>query len=128
MTPGMVSWRACRAGIRQPQSDAETLCAAMARGREDGRNSTAQCNNIMCCSGGDLSCFDAIELTAAELQFKNERAGGNYGAGTKELQERNYIAQKELERKRKEMFEDALADYRAGKVEEALVQARSLPA
>jgi hypothetical protein len=72
-----------------------------------------------------LSCFDAIEMTAAERQFKNERAGGNYGAGTKELQERNYIAQKELERKRKEMFEDALSDYRAGKVDEALVQASS---
>lgn len=59
-------------------------------------------------------------MTAAERQWKNERAGGNYGAGTKEIQERNYIAQKELERKRKEMFEDALSDYRAGKVDEAL--------
>ena len=72
-----------------------------------------------------MTCFDAIELTPAEEQFKNERAGGNYGAGTKELQERNYIANKELERKRKEMFEDALGDYRAGKVDEALVQARA---
>lgn len=79
------------------------------------------------CSGGDLACFDAIELTPAEEQFRNERAGGNYGAGTKELQERNYIANKELERKRKEMFEDALSDYRAGKVDEALQQVPAPP-
>lgn len=70
-----------------------------------------------------MSCFDAMEMTAVEKEFKSERAGGNYGAGTKEIQERNYIAQKELQRKRKEMFEDALTDYRNGKVEEALVQA-----
>lgn len=72
--------------------------------------------------GGDLTCFDAIELTPAEQEWRNERAGGNYGAGTKEIQERNYIANKELERKRKEMFEDALSDYRDGKIDEALVQ------
>lgn len=77
------------------------------------------------CSGGDLTCFDPIEMTEAEREWRNERAGGNYGAGTKEIQQRNYIAQKELARKRKEMFEDALSDYRAGKVEDALVQACS---
>lgn len=55
-------------------------------------------------------------MTDAERNFQGERAGGNYGAGTKELQQRNYIARKETERKRKEMFEDALADFRAGKV------------
>jgi tetratricopeptide (TPR) repeat protein len=74
----------------------------------------------MQCRGGDLSCFEEIEMTEAEKQWKNERAGGNYGAGTKEIQARNYIAQKELERKRKELFEDALVDFRAGKVEDAL--------
>jgi hypothetical protein len=27
----------------------------------------------------------------AERQWKRERAGGNYGAGTKEVQQRNYV-------------------------------------
>ena len=126
-------------------------------------------------------------MTEAERQFKAERGGGNYGAGTKEmqvwaavglarhicgsvhwnaacmldwvflaktlhapvnlpchpfaaywtpaavafaiklspllygcpaLQERNYIARKEAERLRRELFDDALAKFRKGKVEE----------
>lgn len=71
---------------------------------------------------GDLSCFEAREMTEAEKQWQAERAGGNYGAGTKEIQERNYVAMKEMERKRKEMFEDALVDFREGSIDKALVQ------
>jgi hypothetical protein len=45
------------------------------------------------------------------------------------VQARNYIAMKENERKRKEMFNDALEDFRAGKLEDALYQcARALSA
>lgn len=61
-------------------------------------------------------------MTEAEKQWQAERAGGNYGAGTKEIQERNYVAMKEMERKRKEMFEDALVDFREGSIDKALVQ------
>ena len=39
--------------------------------------------------------------------MKAERRGGNYGAGTKEIQARNYVTRKENERKRRELFEDA---------------------
>lgn len=57
-------------------------------------------------------------MTEAERMWKRERAGGNYGAGTKEVQQRNYIARKEQERKRRELFDDALAMFKQGKVEE----------
>ena len=78
---------------------------------------TVMCNNNnMLCRGGDMSPFEAEEITLAERMMKSEKAGGNYGAGTKEIQERNYIAMREAERKRREMFEDALLDFRAGKV------------
>ena len=48
--------------------------------------------------------------------MKKERNGGNYGSGTKEIQERNYIARKENERKRRELFDDALAKFKGGDV------------
>jgi tetratricopeptide (TPR) repeat protein len=53
--------------------------------------------------------------------MKMERRGGNYGAGTKEIQARNYVTRKENERKRRELFGDALAKFKAGGVEGALV-------
>jgi hypothetical protein len=70
---------------------------------------------------GDMSALEEEELTEAEKQFKAERGGGNYGAGTKEMQERNYIARKEAERERREMFDDALTKFKSGKTEEALI-------
>lgn len=70
---------------------------------------------------GDMSALEEEELTEAEKQFKAERSGGNYGSGTKEVQERNYIARKESERKRRELFDDALRTFKSGKVEEALI-------
>jgi sulfatase maturation enzyme AslB (radical SAM superfamily) len=57
------------------------------------------------------------EMDAAQRQAKMERAGGNYGAGTKELQARNYIGRKEQERKRRELFDDALVKFNAGEIE-----------
>lgn len=70
---------------------------------------------------GDMSALEEEELTEAEKQFKSERSGGNYGSGTKEMQERNYIARKESERKRRELFDDALRTFKSGKIEEALI-------
>lgn len=65
-----------------------------------------------------LSSRQEEELTEAEKLFKAERGGGNYGAGTKEMQERNYIARKEAERRRRELFDDALTKFKKGTVEE----------
>ena len=56
------------------------------------------------------------ESDGAEKMMKKERNGGNYGSGTKEIQERNYIARKENERKRRELFDDALAKFKGGDV------------
>lgn len=44
-------------------------------------------------------------MDEAERKWKTERRGGNYGAGTKEMQARNYVARKEQERKRRELFD-----------------------
>jgi hypothetical protein len=49
--------------------------------------------------------------------WKKERAGGNYGAGTKEIQARNYVQRKENERKRREMFDDALAKFKENEIQ-----------
>ncbi|KAL4854760.1 hypothetical protein ACK3TF_004676 [Chlorella vulgaris] len=70
---------------------------------------------------GDMSALQEVELSESELMFKGERSGGNYGAGTKEMQERNYIARKEAERQRREMFDDALVKFKKGVVEEVLI-------
>ena len=66
---------------------------------------------------GDMSNLQDEDLDAAEKQWKKERNGGNYGAGTKEIQERNYVARKENERKRRELFDDALAKFKSGDIE-----------
>lgn len=56
-----------------------------------------------------------------ERLMKEERGGGNYGAGTKEMQQRNYVKTKEAERARRELFDDALAKFKKGEVEAALI-------
>ncbi|KAG2448984.1 hypothetical protein HYH02_005738 [Chlamydomonas schloesseri] len=71
---------------------------------------------------GDLSALEEEGLDAAEKQWKKERAGGNYGAGTKEIQARNYVQRKENERKRREMFDDALAKFKENDIQGALVE------
>lgn len=70
---------------------------------------------------GDMSALEEEEATGSEKMFKNERAGGNYGAGTKEMQQRNYLARREAERTRRELFNDALSKFKQGQVEEALI-------
>lgn len=58
---------------------------------------------------------NAVYLQEAETesskQFKQERSGGDYGEGTREMQTKNYISKKENERKRREMFDDALEKF-----------------
>ena len=56
------------------------------------------------------------DSAGAERQFKSERAGGNYGAGTKEIQAKNYTTRKENERKRRELFDDALAKFKKNQI------------
>lgn len=58
-------------------------------------------------------------MTEAEVKWMNERNGGNYGAGTAEMQQRNYVSKKEGERKRRELFDDALMKFKSGKIEAA---------
>ncbi|GIL82008.1 hypothetical protein Vretimale_1567 [Volvox reticuliferus] len=71
---------------------------------------------------GDLSALEEDGTDAAEKMWKKERAGGNYGAGTKEIQARNYVQRKENERKRREMFDDALAKFKENDIQAALVE------
>lgn len=72
--------------------------------------------------GGDLSIFEKkkAEDSTAEM-FKSERAGGNYGIGTKELQQRNYIAAQETARERRELFDDGLQKFKGGDYENAIL-------
>ncbi|KAK9803594.1 hypothetical protein WJX72_003213 [[Myrmecia] bisecta] len=69
---------------------------------------------------GDMSALEEEELTEEAKRFKLERSGGNYGAGTKQIQEKNYIGKRELERKRRELFDDGLAKFKSGNIEGAL--------
>jgi len=66
---------------------------------------------------GDL---EAMERPKTD-QFTSERNGGNYGAGTQELQQKNYMAKQSLEQHRETMFNEALTLFKAGKYDEALV-------
>lgn len=66
---------------------------------------------------GDLGF---LEQDNSDKNFKSERNGGNYGVGTREVQMRNYIASKENERGRMEVFNNGLDDYQAGKYEDAI--------
>jgi len=70
---------------------------------------------------GDTTMLEPEEMDEAERMWRQERGGGNYGAGTKEMQERNYTSRKEEERKRRELFDDALVKFRKGDVEGALI-------
>ncbi|GAB4815855.1 hypothetical protein N2152v2_002901 [Parachlorella kessleri] len=71
--------------------------------------------------GGDMTALEAEELSEEERLFKADRVGGNYGIGTKEMQERNYAARREAERTRRALFDEALAKFKKGKIEEALI-------
>ncbi|BDA41945.1 Protein MET1, chloroplastic [Coccomyxa sp. Obi] len=70
---------------------------------------------------GDTSFLLEEELSDAEKRFKMERGGGNYGVGTKEMQEANYRARKETEKKRRELFDQALSKFKQNNIEGALI-------
>ena len=67
---------------------------------------------------GDLS---ALEQNEKSTGFKSERAGGNYGSGTKEQQMNNYSKKKELEVQRLDMFDEGIALYNKGDHDSALI-------
>ncbi|DBB14040.1 hypothetical protein WJX82_011515 [Trebouxia sp. C0006] len=71
-------------------------------------------------NGGDTSVMQDA-ATEFSKQFKAERSGGDYGEGTREMQTKNYISKKENERKRREMFDDALEKFAKKDIEGALV-------
>lgn len=56
-------------------------------------------------------------MTAAQKQWQNERRGGNYGVGTKEMQAKNYQNRKETERTRRELFDVALSKFRKNDIQ-----------
>jgi tetratricopeptide (TPR) repeat protein len=68
--------------------------------------------------GGDMTPLEeAVDRSQAQV----ESAGGNYGIGTRELQQTQYLEGKALERQRREDFQDALALYRSEDFEGALI-------
>ena len=67
---------------------------------------------------GDISALEQSEKSSA---MKAERAGGNYGAGTKEMQMQNYSKKKELEVQRLDMFDEAIALYNKKDYDNALI-------
>jgi tetratricopeptide (TPR) repeat protein len=69
-------------------------------------------------NGGDTSALEANEKSSA---FKNERNGGNYGAGTKEQQMNNYSKKRELETQRLDMFDEAIELYNGKDYDSALI-------
>lgn len=71
-------------------------------------------------NGGDTTVMQEKDSDSAK-QWKQERSGGDYGAGTKEMQTKNYISRKETERKRRELFDDALEKFQKKDIEGALV-------
>ena len=67
---------------------------------------------------GDLS---ALEQNEKSIAMAAERAGGNYGAGTKEQQMVNFSKKKELEVQRLDMFDEGIALYNKGDFDGALI-------
>lgn len=68
--------------------------------------------------GGDLSALEQNEKSTA---MAAERAGGNYGAGTKEQQMQNFSKKKELEVQRLDMFDEGIALYNKDDFDGALI-------
>ena len=56
-------------------------------------------------------------MTDAQKKFKAEKAGGNYGAGTKEMQAFNYEKRKQQEKEREQLFESALGKFNSKDME-----------
>ena len=64
--------------------------------------------------------FSALEVEKSS-QFTSERAGGNYGAGTKEQQLNNFSKKKELEIQRLDLFDEAISLYNKKEYDAALI-------
>ena len=82
----------------------------------------ADCARQLSMPTAPLTCWLRLvlqeqEMSDIEKQFKSERGGGNYGVGTKEKQQANYMARKESEERRRELFDQALAKFKAGDIE-----------
>ena len=68
--------------------------------------------------GGDMTPLEGSK----DRSLKDvEAAGGNYGIGTRELQQTQYLEGKALERQRRQDFADALELFRSGDYEGALI-------
>jgi tetratricopeptide (TPR) repeat protein len=65
---------------------------------------------------------DVFYMEDQRTGFDLERSGGNYGAGTEEEMRRRWSEGKATESERKELFEDGISKFKAGKYEEALEQ------
>lgn len=70
--------------------------------------------------GGNTDVFEAVE-DETQRQFRMERNGGNYGAGTKEKQMKNYNTVKETAAMREQEFYAALDEFKAGNYEKAVI-------
>eukprot|EP00899_Mesostigma_viride_P016058 jgi/Mesvir1/24453/Mv21822-RA.1 len=68
----------------------------------------------------------SVEMNYTRSQFERERAGGNYGVGTKELQWKNYEELQQKDKQRLECMEAGLKLYKQGKYDEALIQFESI--
>lgn len=66
---------------------------------------------------GDMSAFEAKKTS----KFAAERAGGNYGSGTAEVQQKNYIKAKEASEERKSLFYEGMEKFKAKQYDEALM-------
>ena len=61
---------------------------------------------------GDARCVvQDVEESEAEANFRKERAGGNYGGGTKELQLMNFKKRQESDARRNGLFETGLQKF-----------------
>jgi hypothetical protein len=68
--------------------------------------------------------FTPVSLPRGRLLGQGARhqpPGAHTPAGTKEMQARNYATRKESERKRRELFDDALAKFKQGDLQSSLV-------
>lgn len=70
---------------------------------------------------GDMSALEEEELTEEEKLWRQEQRGGNFGYGTRQIQQKNYLDRKQRERERMELFEEAIRKLKKGEIENALI-------
>lgn len=74
---------------------------------------------------GDVS---QIEVAGADRSWKREQNSGNVGLATREKQRRNYVAKKEKEADRLELFNEALRKFRKNDIQAALIDFENVAA